>query len=182
MARRTLIPVCYELWPCRATKNVICHPRESLALMLAEQAPGEVLEGEHLPAIQRATGRVHVGGGAHPLGSIALGEPDGIHRGAVSLRFPGVKDKEAIEPDALLVAEPVGPEFVGRANLPRRAEVVDHDFVGGEDEAVGTVVGAPDRLVADGKTLTGFKIEEGELTGSGGAITEGGGGDGGEDR
>ena len=81
--------------------------------------------------------------------------------------FPGVKDKEAIEPDALLVAEPVGPEFVGRANLPRRAEVVDHDFVGGEDEAVGTVVGAPDRLVADGKTLTGFKIEEGELTGAG---------------
>ena len=129
--------------------------------MLAEQAPGEVREGEHLPAIQGATGRVHVCGGAHPLGSITLGEPDGVHRGAAAFRLPGVEDKEAIQADALLVGESVGSEFAGCANLPRGVEGVDHDFMGGEDEAVGIVVGASYRLVADGEALTGFKVFNG---------------------
>jgi hypothetical protein len=54
--------------------------------------------------------------------------------------------------------------------------------MGGEDEAVGIVVGASYRLVADGEALTGFKVQEGELAGSGCVVAERACDHGGEDR
>ena len=138
--------------------------------MFAEQAPDEILEGEHFRAVQRATGNVHVGYGVDPLPVIALGEPDNIHGRITAVHLSGAQSQELSCTDALFLAEPVRPEFVRPANVARGVEVVDYDFVGGEDKAVGPVVEGTDRLVADSEALAGVR-REGEFPCSGGLAT-----------
>ena len=164
------MPVGYGVQGDGATKKATCPPYWLLARMFAEQASGEILEGEHFTAVQRATGNVHVGDGVDPLSVIALGEPDNIHGRTTAILLPGAKAQELPCSNALFLAEPVSPEFVRPANGGRGFEVVDDDFVGGEDKAVGPVVEGTDRLVADREALAGVR-REGEFPCSGGLAT-----------
>lgn len=135
---------------------------------------------QHFPLVERAPTGIDVGGGVHLLVLIALGETDDVHDGASASGLFGVIVENMVHPGAFLCTEMVGSDLVRHSNPARDTKVVNHNFPGGEDKAVGPLMEGTFGLVSDCQLLDGVAGERGAFMGRGLAFAQCGGGHGGE--
>ena len=135
----------------------------------------------HLRLVERAPTGVHVGRGVHLLVLIALGETDDVHDRASAFSSFRVIVENLVHPGTFPCAEMVGSDLVRDASPARCAKVVNHNFPGGADKAVGPLMKRTLGLVSDYQLFGGAAGKRGGLMGRGVAFVQCGGRHGGED-
>ena len=117
----------------------------------------------------------------HLLVLVALGETDDVHDRSSAFGLFGVIVENLVYPGTFPCAEMVGSDLVRDASPAGSPKVVNYDFPGGEDKAVGPLMKRTLGLVSDYQLFRVAAGKRGGLMGRGVAFVQCGGRHGGED-